>query len=615
MKKLSGLLFILGLTTCFFCTSVDFNNPLDQNGTSYDAEKAKDDNGNGIPNIYEDDDGDGILNIDDPDSKLYVKDSIPPVFSTKGNDTVDIIRNDNVATSYTNFKNSVTATDNKDGNVTNLISIDPSFVSSFIDSVYKVTFSVSDIDGNTATIYRYCNVYQEKVLDVTGPDINISNDTVWLTVGDTIPLQYISAWDAGDDDTCAVVIESDAVDTSKAGTYTIVYSATDKSGNTSKATQFFIVEAGSNQDNVAPVITLTGKDTIYVTTYSEYSEPGYTATDNKDGTITSSVKVDKGSFVDGADPGLYTIKHTVSDAAGNSTSKYRYVCLNCGSLDITAPVLIISGSDTIYSISLRGSTRRVNATDAVDGDLTDSIKRTGTFDSTILGEYTLTYTVKDKSYNVATMHVTVTVIDANKDTTKPVITITGKNPDTVAVDSVNSYVDKGATAKDSGKTMSPAPVASGTVDLKTIGTYEITYTISDAAGNTATAVRTVVVKEVSKDLLIRYGVPTTAPLSALNKTYTSYTIEGTSSLVITGFTSLAFNWSGSQFYDFALNLTVSPYHLSLSSSANTLASTGPTLTLSGTGISGLDGTYYVTLSGTNLVWVKTTGEYAIVWAP
>lgn len=38
----------------------------------------------------------------------------------------------------------------------------------------------------------------------------------------------------------------------------------------------------------------------------------------------------------------------------------------------------------------------------------------------------------------------------------------------------------------------------GSVDTKKAGTYKITYTVKDAAGNTATATRTVIVKEDKK---------------------------------------------------------------------------------------------------------------------
>ena len=70
------------------------------------------------------------------------------------------------------------------------------------------------------------------------------------------------------------------------------------------------------------------------------------------------------------------------------------------------------------------------------------------------------------------------------DTVFPVITILGDNPASVELGS--TYTDAGATS-DGGETVS----SSGSVDTNTVGTYTITYSASDAAGNTSTATRTV----------------------------------------------------------------------------------------------------------------------------
>jgi hypothetical protein len=78
------------------------------------------------------------------------------------------------------------------------------------------------------------------------------------------------------------------------------------------------------------------------------------------------------------------------------------------------------------------------------------------------------------------------------DMTKPVITILGKNPDTLEVN--QSYIDAGATALDNvdGDITSKITKVS-TIDSSKVGTYTITYSVSDLANNTASEVRTVVV--------------------------------------------------------------------------------------------------------------------------
>ena len=66
------------------------------------------------------------------------------------------------------------------------------------------------------------------------------------------------------------------------------------------------------------------------------------------------------------------------------------------------------------------------------------------------------------------------------DTVFPVITILGENP--VIVELGDTYIEAGATS-DGGESVT----ISGTVDSNTVGTYIITYSASDAAGNTSTA--------------------------------------------------------------------------------------------------------------------------------
>jgi uncharacterized delta-60 repeat protein len=76
------------------------------------------------------------------------------------------------------------------------------------------------------------------------------------------------------------------------------------------------------------------------------------------------------------------------------------------------------------------------------------------------------------------------------DTTPPVITVLGANPATATVDSI--YTDAGATAADSVSGTLPV-VPGGTVNTALPGSYTITYTVTDDAGNSATVARTVLV--------------------------------------------------------------------------------------------------------------------------
>lgn len=74
------------------------------------------------------------------------------------------------------------------------------------------------------------------------------------------------------------------------------------------------------------------------------------------------------------------------------------------------------------------------------------------------------------------------------DTTPPVITILGANPQYVTFNS--TYIDPGATALDAVDGAITV-IATGSVDTAIRGLYTITYTATDLAGNVATATRSV----------------------------------------------------------------------------------------------------------------------------
>ena len=135
------------------------------------------------------------------------------------------------------------------------------------------------------------------------------------------------------------------------------------------------------------------------------------------------------------------------------------------------------------------------AADTYDGDITSNIVTVSNVDTAIVGVYTVSYNVSDASGNAA-LEVTRTVNIV--DTTVPVITLLGDNP--VAIEVGDTYIDAGANAADNyDGDITSSIVVTGSVDTSTIGTYTLSYDVTDANGNVATTVtRTVnVVDELS----------------------------------------------------------------------------------------------------------------------
>jgi hypothetical protein len=101
----------------------------------------------------------------------------------------------------------------------------------------------------------------------------------------------------------------------------------------------------------------------------------------------------------------------------------------------------------------------------------------------VSGTYTVTYSATDADGNTGTASRTVIV----EDTKDPLITLTGANPHTVEIGT--TYVDPGATA-DTGEIVA---VNTSQLNMDVLGNYTVTYSATDADGNTGTASRTVTV--------------------------------------------------------------------------------------------------------------------------
>ena len=123
---------------------------------------------------------------------------------------------------------------------------------------------------------------------------------------------------------------------------------------------------------------------------------------------------------------------------------------------------------------------------SIDGEVSTSASFTTTTLTT--GSYTYTLTVTDAFGETNSDDVIVTV---EADVEAPTLTLNGSNP--ASVNTNNPYSDGGAsayTAADNCDTYVQVDV-SGTVNTGTAGSYTITYTATDDAGNSTQATRTV----------------------------------------------------------------------------------------------------------------------------
>ena len=147
------------------------------------------------------------------------------------------------------------------------------------------------------------------------------------------------------------------------------------------------------------------------------------------------------------------------------------------------------------------------ASDSFEGDLTSSIFTVNPVNTSLVGTYTITYTVSDSSGNAATP---VTRIVNVIDTTPPVITLSASTP--IDVEAGSAYTDAGATAWDTGDgDLTASIVTINPVNTSVLGTYTVTYNVTDSQGHTATEVtRTVNVIDTTPPVIVLV-LPTRRP--------------------------------------------------------------------------------------------------------
>ena len=247
-------------------------------------------------------------------------------------------------------------------------------------------------------------------------------------------------------------------------------------------------------DLIAPVITLTGGDTVRLERGYTWVEPGYSAIDNVDGNLTANVKL-TGS-VNNKVAGAYSIIYSVSDSSSNSSSRTRVVIVTP---DVTVPTASLNGKevDTIEVYSSY-TDPGLTALDLADSLNLNIVIDRSKFDTLSLGEKQIVYTISDQSGNFVQLTRTIWVIDSQL----PVLALNGNATDTIDV--FSTYNDPGVTASDNFWTS--LSVNSGSnVNTRELGTYTITYSVTDGSGNgPVTVSRTVIVvdREAPKATLI-----------------------------------------------------------------------------------------------------------------
>ncbi|PQV45278.1 putative secreted protein (Por secretion system target), partial [Jejuia pallidilutea] len=266
---------------------------------------------------------------------------------------------------------------------------------------------------------------------------------------------------------------------------------------------YTVIIEGSGPDVVPPVITLNGAASIDLNVGDVYVEQGATAVDDLDGDITANIVIG-GDVVNTGTGGTYEVTYDVNDAAGNPALQVTRTVNVIP--DTIAPIILLNGASIVnLNVGDIYTEQGATASDNIDGDISSNISIGGDIvDTNLGGTYLVTYDVIDAAGNTATQVVrTVNVIP---DTTAPIITLNGVASIDLNVGDI--YVEQGATAVDDldGDITANIVIGGDVVNTNIVGTYNVTYNVSDNAGNAAVQLNRIV--NVLPDV--------TAPIITLN---------------------------------------------------------------------------------------------------
>ncbi len=253
-----------------------------------------------------------------------VRDQNKPVIKLNGSDTVTV----EVFASYT--EDGATATDNKDGNISNSISIEGT-VNTNVIGTYYLNYIVYDQAGNKAVKQRTIIVKDSQKPMIVNSDANTTSEVKVQIL--SVFIDRTKVTDNYDNPILLFVTKGPAtpegVDTRFKGTYTLNYNSKDVSGNSADTKTYkYLVD-----DYVGPNIVLNTLDTIVWQVNKPYTPVAASTYDNfYDNSQVSLVRTSTVVFYK---LGLYYDEYTATDGSGNITVRRRFIRV----IDDVAPVL------------------------------------------------------------------------------------------------------------------------------------------------------------------------------------------------------------------------------------------------------------------------------------
>jgi gliding motility-associated-like protein len=333
-----------------------------------------------------------------------------------------------------------------------------------------VTWTVTDGSGNTATSIQTVTVTDNVNPTIVAPmNMTVNTNSGCNAINVNLGSPTVS-------DNCAVAsITNNAPSVFSTGSTTITWTVMDVSGNMATATQVITVV-----DNTLPTIVAPANISVPVTSNCQ-------ATVSNLGNVVVNDNCAVASVTNNAPAtfpvGTTTVTWTVADVAGNSATATQLVTVT----DFAAPSITAPPGITV-SVTASCSATGVVLGNAIATDDCAVASVTNNAPAVFpLGTTVVTWTAADAGGNLTTATQTVTVVD----NTNPTITA----PANVTV---NANAACEATlvllgAPTTGDNCTLSSVTNNAPNAYPLGTTTVTWTVTDAAGNTSTAAQTVTV--------------------------------------------------------------------------------------------------------------------------
>ncbi|MDY7229082.1 immunoglobulin-like domain-containing protein [Hyalangium rubrum] len=329
-----------------------------------------------------------------------------------------------------------------------------------------------------------------RVRDCSPPAITCASPVIAECTGNESAT--VASGEAQATDQCsAVSVSGPETGSYPLGSTAVTYTATDAAGNSETCTSSVRVV-----DTLPPSITCPAETTIECANGGAFSS-GVGSASATDGCSAVAVAAPTAAWYP---LGTATLAWSATDTSGNVAQ--CSAPLNV--VDTRAPVITLQGSSSQLLECGTGYTEPgYSANDACQGDVSDEVVATGTVDTQVPGTYTRRYSVADGAGNSASV---VTRNVAVVDTLAPSVTLNGSASEVLECGA--SFIDPGVSTDDS---CSGAEIGSlvitGAVDSGQLGTYTLSYAVTDPSGNLAPALeRTVTLRDTLAPTLALNGL-------------------------------------------------------------------------------------------------------------